>query len=44
MMRGKTVIVPGAINKVASFLPRFTPNGLSMTLADFAMRKSVREV
>ena len=44
LIRGKTVVVPGAVNKLATFLPRFAPTGLSLAIADVAMRKTVREV
>jgi short-subunit dehydrogenase len=44
LMRGKAVVVPGALNKLAAFLPRFTPTPLSLSIADIVMKKSVREV
>ena len=44
MMRGKPVVVPGALNKLAAFLPRFAPTPLSLSIADIVMKKSVREV
>lgn len=44
MLRGKTIVVPGGINKLAVFLPRFAPMGLSLSIADITMKRSVREV
>lgn len=44
MLRGRPTVVPGAVNKLAAFLPRFAPTGLSLKLADIAMRRSVRSL
>jgi short-subunit dehydrogenase len=44
MLRGKIIVVPGAINKLACFLPRFSPMGISLSLAEKTMARSVRKL
>ena len=44
LLRGEPTVVPGAVNKLAAFLPRFTPSRLSLKLAGMAMRRSVRSI
>ena len=44
MLSEKTVFVPGLINKIACFLPRLFPRGLSLYLAFKAMNRSVERV
>lgn len=44
MLRGRAVVVPGLINKLACFLPRLMPTSLGITLAGITMRQSVNQV
>ena len=44
MMRGKTVFVPGILNKIACFIPRLLPRGLSLLLAFMTMNRAVERV
>ena len=43
MLRGKTIVVPGGINKLACFLPRFAPAQLSLSVAEMAMDRNVQK-
>ena len=44
MLNGNTVFVPGLLNKLACFFPRFLPRGLSLFLAFKAMSRAVEKV
>lgn len=44
MLRGQRVFVPGLLNKIACFVPRFVPRGLSLELAFRAMNRAVKRV
>jgi short-subunit dehydrogenase len=44
MLRRRSVVVPGLINKLACFLPRLMPTSLGITLAGATMRQSVNQV
>ena len=44
MLRGRSIVVPGFLNKLACFLPRLVPTGLAIALAGMAMRRSVNQV
>ncbi len=41
MLRRRSVIVPGLLNQLACFLPRFLPRGLALEVARLAMNRSV---
>lgn len=41
LFAGRMFVVPGVANKLACFLPRILPSGLSLTLAQLAMERSV---
>jgi short-subunit dehydrogenase len=40
MFARRAVVIPGLINKLACFLPRFVPSGLALSLAHVAMSRS----
>lgn len=42
MISGKPVVVPGALNRVAAFLPRFVPRRLALRLAGRTLEGSLR--
>jgi short-subunit dehydrogenase len=44
MLRGRAIVVPGLLNKLACILPRLIPNGLAIALAGMAMRRSVNRI
>ncbi|MBI3557994.1 MAG: SDR family NAD(P)-dependent oxidoreductase [Deltaproteobacteria bacterium] len=44
MLAGRTIVVPGFLNKLACFFPRLVPNGLALTLAQVAMDRSATPV
>ena len=44
LFKGKTVFVPGWINKLACFLPRFIPRGMGLYLAFKTMNRAVERV
>ncbi len=39
----KSIVIPGFLNKIACFFPRFLPSSLALTLASKAMEASVNE-
>lgn len=41
MFARRPIVVPGLVNKLACFLPRFLPSGLALTFAQLAMDRSV---
>lgn len=40
MLRSRVFVVPGLVNKLACFLPRFLPLSVSLTCAEIAMNRS----
>jgi len=44
MLRGKVVVVPGAMNRIAATLPRFVPRELALTVAGRTVARSMRPV
>jgi short-subunit dehydrogenase len=44
MLAGRSMIVPGFMNKLAVLAPRFLPSGLALTLAGAAMDRNVDSV
>jgi short-subunit dehydrogenase len=44
MRAGRSVIVPGVLNQIACFLPRFMPRGFALKVARIAMERSVERV
>ena len=44
MLKGKTVFVPGVLNKLACFFPRLLPRGLGLSLAFMTMNRAVERV
>jgi len=44
MLKGKTVLVPGILNKIACFLPRILPRNLGLFLAFKTMNRAVNRV
>lgn len=40
MLSGRTVVIPGLMNKLACFLPRILPSKVALTLAQMAMDRS----
>lgn len=44
MLRGKVVIVPGTMNRIAATLPRFVPRDLALTVAARTVNRSMRTV
>ena len=43
MLRGKTILVPGIVNKLACFFPRFLPRWLGIFLAYQSMNRAVEK-
>lgn len=41
MLAGRRVVVPGAMNRVAAFLPRFFPNKLGLSVAGRTLERSM---
>lgn len=41
MLSGKPVVVPGTLNRLAAFLPRFFPNRLALKVAGRTLRRSM---
>jgi short-subunit dehydrogenase len=44
MLKGKFIYIPGLLNKIACFLPRFLPEKLSLYLAFKTMNQAVQKV
>jgi short-subunit dehydrogenase len=44
MLAGRSIVVPGLLNKVACFLPRLLPNSWAISAAGMAMKNSVNQV
>jgi short-subunit dehydrogenase len=44
MLRGRAIVIPGWLNKIACFLPRLMPSGLGIVAAGMAMKRSVNQV
>lgn len=42
MLRGETCVVPGFVNKLACFLPRFVPRGMAMSVGTKALERNAR--
>jgi short-subunit dehydrogenase len=43
LFRGKPIVVPGLVNKMAAFLPRIVPRGVALSIAERAMNFAVAE-
>jgi short-subunit dehydrogenase len=44
MLAGRSIVVPGWLNKIACFLPRLIPTGWAIAAAGMAMKNSVNQV
>lgn len=44
MFKGKSVFIPGIMNKIACFIPKFLPRGLRLFLAFKTMNRAVEKV
>jgi short-subunit dehydrogenase len=44
MLKGKSVFVPGFLNKLACFAPRLLPRDFALSMAYFTMRQAVEQI